>query len=73
MTLAIVKVLPEPVTPKQGLEGFALPQAIDQLGNGSGLVARGRKRLAQLERGAGEGDERFRVGGWHHAAGLSVR
>ena len=39
MTLAIVKVLPEPVTPEQGLVRQAVLEAVDELCDGLGLVA----------------------------------
>ena len=56
MTLAMVKVLPEPVTPEQRLEGEPVVDALDQLGDRLGLVARRRERLVQLERAIGKSE-----------------
>lgn len=41
MTLAMVKVFPEPVTPQQSLCGYVLHDAFGQLGDGFRLVAGG--------------------------------
>ena len=49
MTLAIVKVFPDPVTPKSAVRG-AFVHALDQLANGLGLIPGRLKGTVQLER-----------------------
>ena len=57
MTLAIVKVLPEPVTPSSVWNDEAVGEALDELVDRLGLVARGLERLVQLVGTVREGDD----------------
>ena len=49
-TLAIVNVLPDPVTPEQRLGGLARQHAVRELADGLGLIARRGVFGSQLER-----------------------
>ena len=63
MTLAIVYVLPEPVTPSSVWNDEAVVEAFDQLLDRLRLVARGLERLVQLVGAAGIRDDGHGVAG----------